>query len=50
MNEYSDRIKCFYEFLHKKSGKIRLMIDNYLDTMGINIKLRHKGISIISSA
>ena len=30
MNEYSDRIKCFYEFLHKKSGKIRLMIDNYL--------------------
>ena len=33
------RIKAFYEFLLNKSGKMKLMINNYLKTMGIKICL-----------
>lgn len=43
------RIKSFYEFLHKKSGKIKLMIDNYLDTMGIRVCLTTKDAPFITS-
>lgn len=37
--KYEVRIRAFYEYLCKRNGKIRLMLNNYLETMGIRICL-----------
>ncbi|MBO5372228.1 MAG: DUF4238 domain-containing protein [Lachnospiraceae bacterium] len=37
--KYEVRIRAFYEYLRKKNGKIKLMINNYLKNMGIKICL-----------
>lgn len=37
--KYEVRIRAFYEYLHRKNGKIKLMLNNYLENMGLRICL-----------